>query len=31
MFRELAVGITWLQKRARNELPATEVIMLAVE
>jgi hypothetical protein len=31
MFREVAVGITWLQKRACGDLPATEVIMLAAE
>jgi hypothetical protein len=31
MFREVAAGITWLQKRASGELPATEVIMPAAE
>jgi NACHT domain len=31
MLREVAVGITWLQKRAAGDIPATEVIMLAVE
>jgi hypothetical protein len=31
MFREVAVGITWLQKRASGDLPAAEVIMLAAE
>jgi NACHT domain len=30
-FRHVAMGITWLQKRACGDLPATEVIMLAVD
>jgi hypothetical protein len=31
MFRQVAVGITLLQRRAMNQWPTPEVIMLAVE